>query len=123
MLGQICVRFWTLLGLAILSWGVGEASAASVEAYATAIATADQQRQALEQMRELADPSFKTLLIALKEGALYTWQGQLLILSDSGAFQDVVGQPILDASGQPFLPDDTVQVPLEEANTPLLQRV
>ena len=94
-----------------------------LEAYATAIATADQQRQALEQMRELADPSFKALLIALKEGALYTWQGQLLILSDSGAFQDFAGQPILDASGQPFLPDDTVQVPLEEANTPLVQRV
>ena len=61
------------------------------EAYATAIATADQQRQALEQMRELADPSFKALLIALKEGALYTWQGQLLILSDSGVFQESRG--------------------------------
>jgi len=94
-----------------------------LEAYATAIATADRQRQALEQMRELTDPSFKALLIALKEGALYTWQGQLLILSDSGAFQDLAGQPILDASSQPFLPDDAVQVPLEEANTPLVQRV
>ena len=123
MLGQICVRFWTLLGLAILSWSVGGATAAPLEAYATAIATADRQRQALEQMRELTDPSFKALLIALKEGALYTWQGQLLILSDSGAFQDLAGQPILDASSQPFLPDDAVQVPLEEANTPLVQRV
>lgn len=123
MLGQICVRFWTLLGLAFFSWGVGGATAASLEAYATAIATADQQRQVLEQMRELADPSFKALLIALKEGALYAWQGQPLILSDSGAFQDLAGQPILDASGQPFLPDDAVQLPLEEANAPLLQRV
>ena len=100
MLGQICVRFWTLLGLAALSWGVGGASGASLEAYAPAIATAGQQRQALEQMRELADPSFKALLIALKEGALYAWQGQLLILSDAGAFQDLAGQPMLDASGQ-----------------------
>jgi urea transport system permease protein len=123
MLGQICVRFWTLLGLAFLSWGVGGATAASLEAYATAIATADQQRQVLEQMRELADPSFKALLVALKEGALYAWQGQLLILSGSGAFQDLAGQPIFDASGQPFLPDDAVQLPLEEANAPLLQRV
>ena len=30
---------------------------------------------------------------------------------------------MLDASGQPFLPDDAAQVPLEEANAPLLQRV
>jgi urea transport system permease protein len=123
MLGQICVRFWTLLGFVILSWDVGGANAASLDIYAMTIATADQQRQALEQMRELADPSFKALLIALKEGALYTWQGQLLILSDAGAFQDLAGQPILDASGQVFLPDDAVQVPLEEANIPLLQRV
>jgi urea transport system permease protein len=122
MLGQMCIRFWTLLSLAILSWGVAVSNAASLDAYATAIATADQQRQALEQMRELADPSAKELLIALKEGALYTWQGQLLILSDSGTFQDLAGQPILDASGQPFLPDDAVQVPVEEANIPLLQR-
>jgi urea transport system permease protein len=122
MLSPICIRFWTLLWLAILNVGVGGARAASLEAYATAIATADQQRQALEQMRELADASFKALLIALKEGALYTWQGQLLILSDAGVLNDLAGQVLLDASGQPFLPDDATQVPLEEANSPLLQR-
>jgi urea transport system permease protein len=105
-----------------LSWGIGCARAASLEAYATAIASADQQRQALEQMRELADASFKDLLIALKEGALYTWQGRLLILSDSGVLNDLAGQPLLDASGQAFLPDGAEQVPLEEANSPLLQR-
>jgi urea transport system permease protein len=105
-----------------LSWGIGCARAASPEAYATAIASADQQRQALEQMRELADPSFKDLLIALKEGALYTWKGRLLILSDSGVLNDLAGQPLLDASGQAFLPDGAEQVPLEEANSPLLQR-
>src|ERR671919_2012146 len=105
MLSPICVRFWTLLCLAILNVGVGGARAASLEAYATAIATADQQRQALEQMRELADASFKDLLIALKEGALYTWQGQLLILSNSGVLNDLAGQALLDTSCQPFLPD------------------
>ncbi len=123
MLNPICIRFWTLLWLAILNVGVGGARAASLEAYATAIATADQQLQALEQMRELADASFKDLLIALKEGALYTWRGQLLILSDAGVLNDLAGQALLDASGQPLLPDDATQVPLEEANSPLLQRV
>jgi urea transport system permease protein len=115
-------RFWTLLWLGSMSLGVGGASSASLEAYATALATADQQRQALEQMRELADPAFKDLLLALKEGALYVWQDKLLLLGDAGVFKDLSGQVLLDASGQPFLPDDAAQVPLEEANTPLLQR-
>src|ERR671923_1454402 len=99
MLGQICRRFWALFWVAVLSWGVGVAKAASLDAHATALATAEQQRQTLEQMRELADPAYKGLLIALKEGALYTWQGRLLILSDSGAFQDLAGQAVLDAAG------------------------
>src|SRR5919108_1137513 len=123
MLGQICRRFWALFWVAVLSWGVGVAKAASLDAHATALATAEQQRQTLEQMRELADPAYKGLLIALKEGALYTWQGRLLILSDSGAFQDLAGRAVLDAAGQPFLPDDAAQVLVEEANSPLLQRV
>src|SRR5262245_31921982 len=83
---------------------------------------ADQQRQALEQIREVADPAFKEFLIALKEGALYIWQGKLLILGDSGAFRDLAGQALLDTAGQPFLPDDAAQVPLEETNIPLVQR-
>ncbi len=122
MLSRSWMPFWTLLWLASLYWGTGGATAAVLEAYATAIATADQQRQALEQMRDLAHPSFKDLLIALKEGALYTWQGKLLILDDSGAFEDLAGQALLDASGAPLLPDDAAQVPLEEANIPLVQR-
>jgi urea transport system permease protein len=114
--------FWVLLWLTSVSSGVRGVSAASLESYATAIATGDQQRQALERIRELADPAFKDLLIALKEGALYTWQGKLLILGDSGTFDDLTGQALLDGSGQPLLPDEAVQVPLEEVNIPLVQR-
>jgi hypothetical protein len=112
--------FWILLWLASVNSGVRGVSAASLESYATAVAMGDQQRQALEHIRELADPSFNDLLIALKEGALYTWQGKLLILGDSGTFHDLTGQALLDASGQPLLPDDAEQVPLEEANIPRL---
>jgi urea transport system permease protein len=122
MISRIWMPLWTLLWLASLSWGTGGATAATLEAYATALAAADQQRQALEQMRELADPSFKDLLIALKDGALYTWQGKLLVLGDSGAFEDLAGQALLDAAGAALLPDDAAQVPLEEANIPLVQR-
>jgi urea transport system permease protein len=122
MLSRTCLRFWSLLWLASVSLAAGAATAATLEAYATAITMPDQQRQALERMRELADPACKDLLIALKEGALYTWQGKLLILDDSGTFKNLAGQALLDASGQPFLPDDAAQVPLEEANIPLAQR-
>jgi urea transport system permease protein len=114
--------FWVLLWLTSVSSGVRGVSAASLESYATAVATGDQQRQALERIRELADPAFKDLLIALKEGALYTWQGKLLILGDSGTFDDLTGQALLDGSGQPLLPDEAVQVPLEEVSIPLVQR-
>jgi urea transport system permease protein len=122
MLSRTCLRFWSLLWLVSVSLAAGAATAATLEAYAAAIAMADQQRQTLEQMCELADPAFKDLLIALKEGALDTWQGKLLILGDSGTFKNLAGQALLDASGQPFLPDDAAQVPLEEVNIPLAQR-
>jgi urea transport system permease protein len=115
-------RPWMLLWCVSVSLGVSGAGGASLDATATAVATADRQRQALEHIRNLADPSYKDLLVALKEGALYTWRGKLLTLDDSGAFKDLAGQPLLDASGQPLIPDDTEQVPLEEANAPLLQR-
>jgi urea transport system permease protein len=116
------IRFWTLLWLVGVGVGVGGARAASLDATAMAVATAAQQRQALEQIRDLADASFKNLLVALKEGALYTWQAKLLILDDSGMFRDLAGQPLLDASGQSLIPADTEQVPLEEDNAPLVQR-
>ena len=74
-------------------------------------------------MRELADPAFKALLMALKEGALYLAGGELLILNDAGAFIDLADKPLLDSPGQPFLPDEPGQVPFEEANIPLVQRV
>jgi urea transport system permease protein len=108
----------TALGLVGMMLSAGEAGPALPEA----VATADQQRQALEHIRDLADPAYKDLLVALKEGALYRWQQRLLILDDSGAFKDLAGRPVLDASGQPFIPDDTEQIPLDEANAPLLQR-
>jgi urea transport system permease protein len=123
MVSRTLILSWILFWLVSVGGGMGRVSAAPLEAYATALATADQQRQALEQMRELADPSHKDLLMALKEGSLYVWQNKLLILGDSGVFKDLMGQALLDAAGQPFLPDDAVPVPLEEPNIPLVQRV
>ena len=104
MVGGTYRRLWTLVWCVSVSLGVSAAGGASLDAIATAVAMADQQRQALEHIRDLADPSYKDLLAALKEGALYTWHGKLLILDDSGAFKDLAGQPLLDASGQLHAP-------------------
>jgi urea transport system permease protein len=123
MVSRSLILFWALLWIAGMRQSTDGATAAPLDAYATALATADQQRQALERMRELADPAFKAVLIALKEGALYTWQGKLLILDDSGVFKDLEGQSLLDARGEPMIPADAEQVPLEEANISLVQRV
>jgi urea transport system permease protein len=122
MVSRTSILVWMLFWLVSLGGGIGGATAAPLDAYAPALATADQQRQALEQMLALAEPSYKDLLTALKEGALYVWQDTLLILGDSGEFKDLAGQALLDATGQPFLPDDAAQVPLEESNMPLVQR-
>jgi urea transport system permease protein len=122
MASRTMMSFWILFWLVSVGGGIGGATAAALDVYATSLATADQQRQALEQMRALAEPSYKDLLIALKEGALYVWQDTLLILGDSGVFKDLAGQVLLDATGQPFLPDDAAPVLLEESNIPLVQR-
>jgi hypothetical protein len=64
------------------------------------------------------------VLQALKEGALYLWQGEtLLILNDAGTLIDLAGKPLLDSTGQPLLPTEGLeQVALEPANMPLVQR-
>ena len=81
------------------------------------------QRQALEQLRTLADPALQGVLQALKEGALYTWRDTLLIFNNDGMFVDLDGQPLVDSAGQPLMPEDGLeQVVLLEANIPLVQR-
>jgi urea transport system permease protein len=69
-------------------------------------------------------PALQGVLLALKEGALYVWQEQLLIFGSDGSFRQLDGQPLLDKSGVPLIPEAGLeQVPLAEANIPLLQRV
>lgn len=82
------------------------------------------QRTALQQARDLADPTLKPLLQALKDNALYRWQGEtLLILNDAGALVGLDDKPLLDATGQPYLPTEGLdQVELASANMPLVQR-
>ncbi|MBI4641407.1 MAG: urea ABC transporter permease subunit UrtB [Candidatus Tectomicrobia bacterium] len=109
--------------LALSGLFTGQAGASSLEAYASNLATASKQHETLEQIRNLADPALKGLLQAIKEGALYSWQGKFLILTDDGTYTDLAGEPLLDASDQPIVPEDGVeQVPLDEINISFVQQ-
>jgi len=122
---QVNKTYRTLLlcCLAVSVLAVGRAGAASLEDYAQDLATPAQQRATLEQLVTLADPAAQGLLQALKEGALYRWQEKLLIFTDAGTFVGLDGQPLLDSAGKPLIPEtDLEQIPLAEANIPLVQR-
>lgn len=115
----VLLLLWLAMG-ALIARGAGAASQAD---FASALATLRMQREALVQIRDLGDPAWKGILQALKEGALYKWKDRLLILDESGTFKDLEGKPLLDASGQPIIPEeDLEQVPLEERNIPLVNR-
>jgi urea transport system permease protein len=64
------------------------------------------------------------VLQALKEGALYLWQGEtLLILTDAGTLIDLADKPLLDSTGQALLPTEGLEpVALEPAHMPLVLR-
>jgi urea transport system permease protein len=116
-------RVLLLLCLVLSSFFAGRADASSLEAYARDLATADKQREALERIRDLADPALRDLLRALKDGALYRWEDKLLVLDEEGVLTEVGGGALLDAAGEPFIPEEGLeQVSLEETNIALVQQ-
>jgi urea transport system permease protein len=112
-----------ILGLLLTAAGAALGAATPQAASMQDLTQADKQREALEHLRSLADPSLQGVLQALKEGALYTWKEKLLIFTNAGTFVEVDGTPLLDNAGQPLMPEDGLeQVALQEQNIPLLQR-
>src|SRR5919197_1936571 len=111
--------------LTLSAFGVSLAEAALPHALIMDLTTSAKQRAALLQLRDLAEPALKGVLQALKEGALYLWKGEtLLILNDAGTLIDLEDKPLLDSAGQPLLPTEGLeQVALEQDNMPLVQRV
>jgi urea transport system permease protein len=110
--------------LAVGLLGVARLEAAAPPALLMDLATPSKQREALMQLRTVADPALQGVLQALKEGALYLWQDKtLLILNDAGTLVELDGAPLLDSAGQPLMPDEGLeQVALEPAHMPLVQR-
>ena len=120
----------TLCLVLLCSWltlstlGIGLAEAAPPHVLIMDLTIPTKQRAALLQLRDLADPTLKGVLQALKEEALYLWQEEtLLILNDAGTLIDLDGKPLLDSAGQPLLPTEGLeQVALAQENMPLVQR-
>src|SRR5919199_6884155 len=110
--------------LAIGALSVRPAAAALPQALVLELTAPDQQREALMQLRDRADPALQGVLQALKEGALYLWKGEtLLILNDAGTLIDLEDKPLLDSAGQPLMPTEGLeQVELQQANMPVVQR-
>jgi urea transport system permease protein len=110
--------------LAVGALGVRHTDAAVPHALAIDLATPAKQREALMQLRDLPDPALRGVLQALKEGALYLWQEEtLLILTDAGTLIDLDNKPLLDSAGQPLMPTERLeQVELAQAHMPLVQR-
>lgn len=117
-----CVLLCGYVVLAAL--GVAVTDAAAPRALLMDLTVPEKQREALLQLRDLADPALKGVLQALKEDALYLWQGEtLLILNDAGTLVDLDNQPLLDSAGAPFIPDEGLeQVALDAKHMPLVQR-
>jgi urea transport system permease protein len=88
------------------------------------LATPGTQRAALETLLRQPVPELQGVLLALKEGALYIWQGQLLIFGNDGTLRQLDGQPLLDQKGAPLLPDSGLEpVALAEVNISLVQQI
>src|SRR5215510_3199404 len=114
-----------LLGcLALGTFGAGLADATLPHALLMDLTTPAKQRTTLLQLRDLPDPALRGVLQALKEGALYLWQEEtLLILTDAGTLIDLDNKPLLDSAGQPLMPTERLeQVELAQAHIPLVQR-
>jgi urea transport system permease protein len=99
------------------------AQANTLKTHAQGLIQADTQRAALEGLQALGDPAVRSLLDALKEGALYSWKGDVYRFTNEGTFVDLDEKPLVDSAGEAFMPDDMVAVPLEEDNIPMVRRI
>jgi len=121
-LAVVLAAAWVLTGLGgVAAAGPG---APDLESVARRLAAPATQKGTLGELAGSSDPAVERLLRALKDGALYSWKGRLVILGDDGGLTDVAGRPVLDAQGQPAqLESGQEAVALDEAHFGLAQRI
>ena len=121
-LAVVLAAAWVLTGLGgVAAAGPG---APDLESVARRLAAPATQKGALGELAGSSDPAVERLLRVLKDGALYSWKGRLVILGDDGGLTDVAGRPVLDAQGQPAqLESGQEAVALDEAHFGLAQRI
>ena len=113
---------WVITGLGGLA--AAGPGALDLEAVARRLAAPATQKATLGELAGSSDPAVERLLRALKDGALYSWKGRLVLLGDDGGLTDVAGRPVLDAAQQPAqLESGQEAVALEEAHFGLVQRI
>ena len=117
----IAVALGCLVGSTLLH--IGPAQANTIKTYAQGLIQSDTQQAALEGLQDLGDAAVRPLLNALKEGALYSWKGEVYRFTDEGTFVDLDGKALLDNAGEALFPDDMAAIPLEEKNIPLVRRI
>jgi urea transport system permease protein len=100
------------------------ASAADLESIAARLIAPDTQKDAITVLETLNDPAVEALLRALKDGALYRFQGRIVLLDDDASVKDLHGQPVLDTQGQPVaLESGQEAIALEEEHFGRVQRI
>ncbi len=106
-----------LVVLCAIGWGPGGAAAgpADLESLARRLVDPATQKQALAEAAGVDDPGLEALLRALKEGAVYLYQGRPVILGDDAGLRDVSGTLLMEAGQPASLPSGTEAVPLDES--------
>jgi urea transport system permease protein len=97
---------------------VSGGAAPALEALAARLADPKTQAQALRELQGAASPDVEPVVRALKDGALYRFQGRLVIFGDDGGLRDVAGQTV---TGE--LPSGAQAIPLDEKLFGLVQRL
>jgi urea transport system permease protein len=112
--------------LLLLAPGAAEAAPGGppdVEALAARLAAPTTQQAALLALSDATDPAVERLLRALKDGALYRFNGGLVMLGDDAVVTDLKGQRVVDARGQPVSLEGQEAVALDEKSFGTVQRL
>jgi urea transport system permease protein len=98
--------------------------AGDLDALAALLAQPDRQKDTILALERLGDPGAEALLRALKDGALYEWQGRVVLLADDGSVTDARGRPVVDGQGKPVaLESGQEAVAVDESLFGAIQRV